>query len=172
MLCRLCRALIIVMPTAVLLLCNSSVLALGIGVAPGKMAFNIQPGSTGVQTLHVINQSGQESEFQVYAEGEKAEWVEITPGEFILDAQETRGVEIMIAPPLMEEPKAHILSICVVSLPPDSDLRIGAGVKVPVHVQITEFPVMAIQWWMVSAVIVVAVAIGMIVWWRRKAKHA
>jgi hypothetical protein len=172
MLRRLWRVLIIVSPITILLLSNSSTLALGIGVAPGKMVFDIQPGGTEVQTLHVINQSGQESEFQVYAEGEKAEWVEISPAEFLLDAQEIKSVEILIAPPLMEEPKAHDFSICVVSIPSDSDLRIGAGVKVPVHVQITEFPVMAIQWWIVSAIIVVVVAIGMIVWWRRKAKHA
>ena len=169
---RLFKALIVMLPVIVLLLCTSSALAFGIGVAPGKMEFSLRPGNTGVKTLHVVNQANQKSEFQVYVEGENETWFTITPGEFTLNAQETKGVEILVAPPLTTAPKDHDFSICVVSIPPNSDLNIGAGIKVPTHVQITELPVMAIQWWIVSAVIVITVVIGMLFWWRRKVRHA
>jgi len=172
MLSRLSKALIVMLPVIGLLLCASSALAFGIGVAPGKMEFSLRPGDAEVQTLHVINQANQKSEFQVYVEGEDEEWFVITPGKFTLGAQEAKSVEILVAPPLMTEPKDHDFSICVVSIPPNSDLSIGAGIKVLTHVQVTKLPVMAIQWWIVAAVIVIAVVIGMLFWWRRKARHA
>jgi len=172
MLSRLFKALIVILPVIVLLLCTSAALAFGIGVTPGKMEFSIRPGDAEVQTLHVINQANQKSEFQVYVEGESEAWFTITPGEFTLNAQETKGVEILVAPPLTTVPKDHDFSICVVSIPPNSDLSIGAGIKISIHVQVTELPVMAIHWWIVSAVIVIAVVIGMLFWWRRKTRHA
>jgi len=171
MLCRLLK-LLILLSIIGLLLFPSSALALGIGVAPGKMEFSLRPGGTESQTLHVINQSSQKSEFQVYVEGSNKEWFEITPGEFTLSAQETKGVEIKVNPPLTTTPEDHDFAICVVSVPPGSDLCVGAGVKVPTHVQILELPVMAIQWWIVSAVLAAVVAVGMLVWWIRKVRHA
>ena len=172
MLRRLFKALIVILPVMVLLLCTTSVLAFGIGVAPGKMEFSLRPGDTEMQTLHVINQANQKSEFHVYVEGENEEWFVITPGEFTLGAQETKNVEILVAPPLTTAPEEYDFSICITSVPPGSDLRIGAGVKVPTHVQITKLPVMAIQWWITSIVILAIVAVGLLVLWRRKARHA
>lgn len=171
MLRRLSKALIVVLPVTVLLLCTSSALAFGIGVAPGKMEFNVRPGDTGVKTLHVINQANQKSEFQVYVEGGNEEWFIITPGEFTLNAQETKSVEILVAPPLTTAPQEHDFSICVVSIPPNSDLSIGAGIKVSTRVQITELPVMAIQWWIASVVMLAIVAAGLLALWWRRARH-
>ncbi len=123
-----------------LIIFPSQVLALGLGVTPGKLDFSVRPGGTEVQTLNVINQSNQESLFRVYVEGEFEEWFLISPGEFSLAPQQSKGVEIVVAPPLTASDE-HDFSICVVSLPAGSDLRIGAGVKVPAHVQILEYPV-------------------------------
>ena len=122
--------------------------------------------------LHVINQASQKSEFQVYVEDGNEEWFIITPGEFALNARETKSVEILVAPPLMTAPEEHDFSICVVSIPPNSDLSIGTGIKVPAYVQITELPVMAIQWWIVSVIILAIVVVGLLVLWWRKARHA
>jgi len=172
MLSRLSKTLVVILPVMGLLLCTSSVLAFGIGVAPGKMEFSLRPGDTEMQMLHVINQANQKSEFQVYVEGGNEEWLIITPGEFTLDAQETRSVEILVAPSLTTAPEEHDISICVVSIPPGSALSIGAGIKVPTHVQITELPVMPIQWWIASVIILAIIAVGLLVLWRRKARHA
>jgi len=172
MLRRLSKLLIVILPVMGLLLCTSAALAFGIGVAPGKMEFSLRPGDTEMQTLHVINQANQKSAFQVYVEGANEEWFIITPGEFTLNAQESKSVEILIAPPLTTAPEERDFSICVVSIPPNSDLSIGAGIKVPIHVQVTELPVMAIQWRIASVVILAIVAVGLLVLWRRKARHA
>jgi P pilus assembly chaperone PapD len=136
MLSRLSRAMIVALPVIGLLLCSSVALGLGIGVAPGKMEFSLQPGDTEAQTLHVINHADQESEFHVYVEGVSEEWLVITPGEFVLNAQETKSVEIMAAPPLTTKPEGYDFLVCVVSIPPNSELSIGAGVKVPVTVTV------------------------------------
>ena len=149
----------------------SSVWAMGLGVAPGKMEFGVHPGGTEAQTLQIINQSDSPSDFEVYIEGENAEWFEVTPGEFTLGAYEVNGVEIVLTPPLTVKPQQYEFSVCVISLPPGSDLRLGAGIKVPTHVQITELPVMSIQWWIVSAVILVVLVIGITVWWKRKTRY-
>jgi hypothetical protein len=168
MLDRLVKASIVLLPIIGLLLSASSAWALGIGVAPGKMEFKVRPGGTEVQTLHVINQSNQETEFQVYIEGENEDWFEITPGEFTLQAQEVRAVEIAVAPPLITIPGDRDFLMCIVCLAPETDLRVGAGVKVPTHVQITEFPIMAIKWWIAAVVLIIALAMGIIVGRRRK----
>jgi len=166
------KALIIILPVMALLLSVSSVLAFGIGVAPGKMEFSTRPGGTEMQTLHVINQANQKSEFQVYVEGGNAGWFTITPCELVLTAQESKDVEILFAPPLMTTPKEHDFTICIVSVPTSLDLSIGAGIKIPAHVQITGLPSMAIQWWIASVVILAIVAVGLLALWRRKTRHA
>ena len=143
--------------------------ALGIGVTPGKLEFSVRPGDTEVQTLHVTNQSNRISELQVYVEGEYEEWFVISPGEFTLPPQQSRAVEIAVALPFTATDE-HDFSICVVSLPRGSALRIGAGVKVPVHVQINEYPVALIAGGGVAALALIAGTIALI-WRRRKACH-
>lgn len=160
---RLLKASAVVLPIIVVLLTTSSALALSVGVAPGKMEFRVRPGSTEVQTLHVINQSDQETQFQVYVEGSNQDWFEITPAEFTLEAQDVKAVEITVAPPLITTSGEHDFTTCVVCLPPGTDLRLGAGIKVPTHVQITEFPIMPLEWWLTAAVFALALILGIIV---------
>lgn len=168
---RLVKASIVVLPIIGILLAASSALALGVGVAPGRMDFKVRPGSTEVQTLNVINQSDQEAQFQVYVEGGNGSWFEITPAEFSLSAGEVKGVEIAVAPPLVTIPGDHDFDMCIVCLPPEANLSIGAGIKVPTHVQVTEFPIMALQWWIASATLLLALIIGVIVGWRVRARY-
>lgn len=153
-----------------LIMFPSQVLALGLGVAPGKLDFSVRPGGTEAKTLNVINQSNQESLFRVYVEGEYEEWFLITPGEFTLASRQSKDVEIVVAPPLTASDE-HDFSICVVSLPPGSDLRIGAGIKVPAHVQILEFPIALILGCGITALALVLLA-GILMWRRRKARNA
>lgn len=174
MLYRLLKPLILLLSIIGLLSFSSSALAVGVGVTPGKMEFRVRPGGIEAQTLRVINPSDEESQFLVYVEGEHEEWFKITPSEFTLGPQETRGIEVAVAPPLTAfiATENHDFSICVVSLPPGYDLHLGAGVKVAAHVQLLEFPLMAIQWWILTAVFVIVVAIGLSFWRRQKARNA
>ncbi len=172
MLHRLFRPILVVsavISICLLVLSTPALTAVAIGVTPGKLEFSVRPGGTEVQTLHVINQSNRISEFQVYVEGEYEEWFVISPGEFTLPPQQNRAVEIAVAPPFTAT-NEHDFAICVVSLPPGSALRIGAGVKVPVHVQINEYPVALIAGGGVAALALIAGTIALI-WRRRKTRH-
>ena len=171
MLYRLLKTSILPVLFITVVLCPSPALAAGIGVTPGRMEFSVRPGSTEMQTLHVINQSNEEMLFRVYVEGEYGEWFQITPGEFTLGSQETKSVEIGVTPPRTAA-ESHDVFICVVSLPTGSDLRIGAGVKVAAHVQLLGLPLLTVRWWIVAVIIVVAVGIGLLVWWRRRLRYA
>jgi P pilus assembly chaperone PapD len=148
----------------------SQTLAVGLGVTPGKLAFTVRPGGTEVQTLHVINQSNRESEFRVYVEGKYEKWFLISPGEFTLAPQQSKGVEVVVAPPFTASDE-HDFSICVVSLPAGSDLRIGAGIKVPAHVQILEYPVALILGGGIATLALV-VSASILIRRRRKAHNA
>jgi len=160
---KLAKASILLLPIIGIALAASSALALSVGVSPGRMDFTVRPGGTEVQTLNVINQSGQPSHFQVYIEDGNQGWFEITPEEFTLNGGEARGVEIAVAPSLFTTAGDHDFDMCVVCLPPETELRVGAGVKVPTHVQVTEFPVMALGWWIAIAAALLVLIIVIIV---------
>jgi P pilus assembly chaperone PapD len=168
---RLVKASILLLPVIGLVLAASSALALGMGVAPGRMDFKVRPGGSQVQTLNIVNQSDQASQFQVYIEGGNEGWFEITPDEFSLNAGEAKGVEVAVAPSLFTVPGDHDFETCILCLPPEAELRVGAGVKVPTHVQVTEFPIMTIQWWIVAATLLLVLVIGLIVGWRIRARY-
>ena len=168
---RLAKASILLLPIIAVLLAASSALALSVGVAPGRMEFEVRPGGTAMQTLNVINQSDQPSQFQVYVEGGNQGWFEINPAQFTLDAGEVRGVEVAVAPSLFTAAGGHDFDTCIVCLPPEAELRVGAGVKVPAHVEVTEFPIMDVQWWIAAAALLLVLIIGIIVGWRIKARY-
>ena len=168
---RLIKTIIMLLPVLGLLLAASSAMALSLGVTPGKMDFTVRPGGTETQTLNVINQSHQDALFEVYVEGGNGGWFEITPEQFTLSAGEVRAVEIAVAPSLFTVPGDHQFDMCVVCLPPEAELTVGAGIRVPTNVQITEFPIMPLQWWLAAAALLLALIVGIIVGWRVRARY-
>jgi len=157
---KLAKVSIVLLPIIGLLMSAASAFALSVGVAPGRMDFTVRPGGTEAQTLNIINQSDQASQFTVYVEGGNEGWFEITPEEFTLNGGEARGVEIAVAPSLFAAAGDHDFDMCIVCLPPEAELRIGAGVKVPTHVQVTEFPIMALGWWIgIAAALLVLITV-------------
>jgi len=160
---KLVKASAVLLPIIGIALAASSALALSVGVAPGKMDFTVRPGGTEVQTLNIINQSDQASQFQVYVEGGHEGWFKINPAEFTLNAGEVMGVEIAVAPSLFTVPGDRDFDTCVVCLPPEAELRVGAGIKVPTHVEVTEFPIMALGWWIAIAAALLVLIIVIIV---------
>ena len=160
---KLVKLFIVLLPVIGLVLAASSALALSVGVAPGRMDFEVRPGGTEVQTLNIINQSDQASHFQVYVEGGNQGWFEINPAQFTLNAGEVKEVEIAVAPSLFAAPGDHDFDMCIVCLPPETELRVGAGVKVPTHVEVTEFPIMALGWWIAIAAALLVLIIVIIV---------
>jgi len=163
--------LFLVAPLLGVLVYAASALALSVGVSPGKLAYSVRPGGVEINTLSVVNQDSEASDFEVYVEGENSEWFTVTPGSFTLGGQEQKSVEIALAPPITAPPQEFDTTVCVVSLTPGADLRIGAGIKVSTHVQVTALPIMSFQWWIVAAVILVVIVIGAFILWRRRVRY-
>ena len=116
-----------------LLICGPAIspahaLALGIGVTPGKMEFSVLPGGKVQQALYIINQSDEESVFKVYIEGGHEEWFKITPDEFTLPPQQSRSVEIAVAPPFTAT-ESYDVAICFLDITSAQRARLDKYVK-------------------------------------------
>ena len=161
-----------------LLLFPSGVLASGIGVTPGQLELEAYPLMKASESAVVINTSGEEGLCQVYVEGEIKEWVSVSPEEFVLGVGDSQEVEIAVTPPLGARGD-YEATICAVSLMAASELKVGCGVKVPLHIlvglappigRIAEFAAGSPLLWLIIAV-VLAVAIPLIIR-RRRRRHA
>ena len=99
---------------------------------------------------------------------EESEWFTITPAEFTLPPQQSKDVEIAVAPPNNTSGK-HNFTICVVSLSPNSGLSIGAGVKVPVEVAIKGLS--SATTGIIVIVVIAGVIVGVLVARKRRQHH-
>jgi hypothetical protein len=158
-----------------ILLFPGGVWASGIGIAPGSLELESYPLMKTSESVVVINTSGEEGLCQVYAEGEIKEWVSVSPEEFVLEAGGSQVVEVAVIPPLGAR-GGYEATLCAVSLLSVSELKVGCGVKVPLHVlvglappigRIAEFAAGSPLVWLIIAV-ALAVAIPLIVRRRKR----
>ena len=143
---------------------SSPVFALGIGVTPGKLNFDVSPGSTASQTLNIVNQSDSAAQFRIYTGEDFAEWFNIQPAEFMLDAGKTKDIEVVVSPPLMARQNLHNTTIYIISTPTESKLQLGAGIKVAAKVQIMPLVLLRIELWIIAAGALLAIILGILVW--------
>jgi hypothetical protein len=131
------------------------------------------------ESVVVINTSGEQGLCQVYVEGEIKEWLSISPEEFILETGDSQVVEVAVTPPLGARGD-YKGTICAVSLMPASELKVGCGVKIPLHIlvglappigRIAEFAAGSPLVWLIIAV-VLAIAIPLTIQKRRKRREA
>lgn len=109
------------------------VLALGLGVTPGALKFETGPVRPASQSLEVFNQTDATCAFQAYVDEEYSDWVTVEPSEFVLGPSKSHTVDVTVSPRLSAA-QEHDFVVYVVSFARGSNLRIGAGVKIPVHV--------------------------------------
>lgn len=146
--------------------------AIGLGVSPGNLELSAPPGGKDAKILHVINQSGSSSRFEVYAEGPHTDWLTISPAEFSLNAGGIQEVQIALKSPLTTRPASHRLTICVVTMSADSELRFGAGVKVPANVHvITNAPLMPLNWWLIIGAVILPAIVAVCVTRRWRSRY-
>jgi hypothetical protein len=124
----------IVLFSALFLLVNSStVLAVGLGVSPAKLYFEpIRGNEEGNAQLTVMNTDDTATRYRVYVrDADYRDCFDIEPSEFILQPGKNKSVSVRYCPsndmPVLE--KGYI---CIVTLPADGGLKIGAGIRVPV----------------------------------------
>ena len=179
MLIKVVRLFLLFIVIAFLVSLPRQVQALGIGVAPHQLRLEAYPLGSATSSLDVFNTSNERSEYQVYVDGECENWFSITPEEFLLDAHSNQEVTIVVSPPLTAFGE-HSTTICVVSLTPASKLKVGCGVKIPVYIEITPPPPLAMLGINVTglpllvmvgtaALLIVALVVGIFIWRRRKA---
>ena len=176
------RGLSIVLPLTMLLgllLLPTRAAASGVGVTPGSLELETSPLVKATGSIVVINTSSEEGLYQVYIEGETAEWLSISPEEFVLEASGSQVVEITVSPPLTAVGE-HEVEVCVVSLVCTLELKVGCGVKVPLRIiilppspvgMVAGYSAESLLLWIVIAV-VAAIIIPVAVRRRRKAREA
>ena len=97
----------------------------------------------------------------------------------MLDPQDSQEVRIVVSPSLTASGE-YSASICIVSLIPASELKVGCGVKIPAHIRIISPPPLAtmginltgpplLVMVGVAALLFVALIAGIFIWRRRKA---
>ena len=123
----------LVLSGILLLLTSAPVSALGLGVSPGKLHMESpQENQTANSYLTVMNTNSTEAKFKVYVQStDQRDYFTIEPSEFLLKPGTSEKVEISFHPDNASKitEKAYI---CIVTLPASGELRIGAGVRVPV----------------------------------------
>jgi hypothetical protein len=175
MLIKIARVFMVLI--ALLLLFASPAQTLGIGVAPSRLELEAYPLGSATSLINVINASSEQSFYQVYVEGDCEEWFSITPTEFVLDGDNSQEVQIVVSPSLTAAGEQDV-DICVVSLVSASELKVGCGVKIPVHIRIVSPPPLAVMGIDVTgtplviivtivALLVLALVIGIVIWRRR-----
>jgi hypothetical protein len=158
-----------------LLLFPSGAAASGIGVTPGTLNLEAYPLIKASESIVVVNTSAEEGLCQVYVESEVEEWFSISPEEFALEPGGSQAVEITVTPPLTARGD-YEATVCAVSLVSASELKVGCGVRVPLHVlvglappigKIAELALGSSLRWLIIAVIA-AIAIPLTIRRRRR----
>ncbi len=110
--------------------------AVGVGAAPSELDFSIRPGGSATETLHVINTGDSEAHYRVYVDEEYEGWFDISPEEFSLAAQGNRETHIKVSAPLFSFGD-HSTHVYVVTANSQLELGVGAGIKVPAHIRVS-----------------------------------
>ncbi len=170
----------IVLVTIMIVVCSAApVLAAGLQVRPGKIAIEMEPEGSYNATLLVRNDQSDESHYKIYVKEEEYQnWITFDIDDFSLLSQQSKNVEITITPPSTASGE-HKVYIRVRSINPSSGVAIGTGIKVPVHISLSEVMMSTpestsedspITWPLIGGIItIIAVVVATmgIVFWRR-----
>ncbi|MCG7848156.1 MAG: hypothetical protein MIO93_03115 [ANME-2 cluster archaeon] len=110
--------------------------AIGIGVTPGSLNFSVQAGGADTKSLFVINTGTEVSNYKVYVDDDYADWFDISPDNFNLNASEHKEVKLKLKPPISAKGEFDF-KVYAVSSSPSSDFSVGSGIKVPVHTYVS-----------------------------------
>jgi P pilus assembly chaperone PapD len=161
---KLLKIAILILPLLSLIILSSPVFALGVGVTPGRLNFDVSPGSMASQTLNIVNQSDSEAKIKVYLDDLFKDWFIISPDEFILNAHKAEDIDITVSPPSKATQELHSTTIYVIAIPSESNLQLGTGIKVAANVQIIPSTFIKIEWWILGAGILLVLILGLLVW--------
>lgn len=123
----------------IVIICIYSVniaLSIGVGVAPANMTFNSYVGLGNSQSLFVKNDGSETANYRLYVDDDYVNWFSITPNNFTLSAGDYKEVEVTVKPPITAsgdfDMKAYVVATSL-----SSDFEVGSGIKIPVHINVS-----------------------------------
>ena len=138
---RCVRRLTFLVAALCLFLVPAPALAVGLGVTPGALYFDVGLFQGQTRSLTVFNQSDSPGTFELYVDEAYADWVTLDPSSFTLEARGTRTVDMTLRPPVTFS-TAREFTLYVVSFSEGSEPSLGAGIKVPVTVTLPDWPML------------------------------
>ena len=129
-----------------IIICSSLsqiVAAIGVGVTPGNFDFDVQVGSSDTKSLFVINTGTEVTNYEIYVDEDYADWFDISPDNFNLNASENKEVKLKLKPPISAKGEFEFKAYVVASSP-SSDFSVGSGIKVPVHATVSNSGIMLV----------------------------
>ena len=125
-----------------------SVGAVGVGVEPAGLNFNINSNGQSINTIKLTNPSLEPGLFTIAAD-DFSDWFTIQPSEIRLEANESRAVKVQVKP---NQSGRFATSLSVVGYPLDTrSFNAGSGLKLPVII-ISTVPAVALRWFYVGLV--------------------
>ena len=115
--------------------------ASGVGVTPGNLDFSAQIGGSDTKSLFVFNTGTEVSNYKVYVDKDYADWFDISPDNFTLNANENKEVILTLKPQISAIGDFNFMAYVVVSST-SSDISIGHGIKIPVHAKVSNSGIM------------------------------
>ena len=123
------------------LMFTQTVSAFGVGVTPGNLDFSMQIGGSDTESLFVFNTGTEVSNYKVYVDKDYADWFDISPDNFTLNANENKEVILTLKPQTSAAGDFNFMAYVVVSST-SSDVSIGHGIKIPVHAKVSNSGIM------------------------------
>ena len=123
------------------LMFTQTVSAFGVGVTPGNLDFSMQIGGSDTESLFVFNTGTEVSNYKVYVDKDYADWFDISPDNFTLNANENKEVILTLKPQISAIGDFNFMAYVVVSST-SSDISIGHGIKIPVHAKVSNSGIM------------------------------
>lgn len=115
--------------------------AFGVGVTPGNLDFSAQIGGSDTKLLFVFNTGTEVSNYKVYVDKDYADWFDISPDNFTLNANENKEVILTLKPQISAIGDFNFMAYVVVSST-SSDISISHGIKIPVHAKVSNSGIM------------------------------
>lgn len=106
---------------------------IGIGVGPGKMSFELNPGAQEEQLLYVINTGSETASYEINIDNSTYEsWFSMSFSSFSLQSGENKEVKVTVTVPSSAETDVD----CKILVQPTSGTEVMTGIRVPVHIDV------------------------------------
>jgi hypothetical protein len=105
-------------------------------VNPSNLNFSAQAGGSDTESLFVVNNGTEISNYKVYVDEDYVNWFDILPDNFNLSGSKKKEVTFRLKPPLSANGKYDFKTYIVASSP-SFDFCVGSDIRVPVQATVS-----------------------------------